>query len=90
MPKNRVEKYISFEERPTPEGKKTRIWWVIGRDKKPFGEVRWYGGWRKYVFLTTADSFFDKDCLRMIADFCEEKTKAHMSGKRPQRPFLCN
>lgn len=91
----RIEKYITFREVPNKKmGARTRVWNVINkRFDETIGQIKWYGGWRKYVFFIkirsefvmsvdpeqrTADFvFFDSDCMRMIADFCESKTKEH-------------
>lgn len=40
------------------------------------GAVTWYPPWRKMVFEAVEDRIFDAVCLRDIADFCEQHTKA--------------
>lgn len=77
MGTERIEKYISFQELP-PMGK-TRRWYVRDKLHTPFAVIKWYGGWRKYVCFFD-ECYCDADCLRMIADFCAEKTKEHMAG----------
>ena len=72
---NRVEKYISFQE--IPPLAKTRRWYVLDKEKKPFAIVKWYGGWRKYVVFLMGDSFIDSDCMRLMADFCEKHNREH-------------
>jgi len=44
---------------------------------KSLGEIAWFGRWRCYAFYPAGSTIFEKDCLRVIADFCEEKTKEH-------------
>lgn len=71
----RVEKYISFQELPPLA--KTRRWYVLGRDKKPFAIIKWYGGWRKYICIFEQDTFCDHDCLQLISNFLKEKNQQH-------------
>jgi len=80
MSKNRVEKYITFQELPPLA--KTRRWYVLGRDSKPFAIIKWYGGWRKYVCCLEADTFLDADCLTLIADFCTKATQAQALNRK--------
>ena len=72
---NRVEKYITFDE--IPPMAKTRRWYVRDKTGQPFGIIKWYGGWRKYVCYIEKDSFLDSDCMRLIADFLETANKQH-------------
>lgn len=72
---NRVEKYISFQELPPLA--KTRRWYVLGRDKKPFAIIKWYGGWRKYVCIFEQDTFCDHDCLELITNHLKEVNRVH-------------
>ena len=69
----RLAKYLEWVELDNYP-KKTKRWHLVAMDG-PVGCVRWYGGWRKYVFETfNANDFFDWECLRMIAEFCEQET----------------
>lgn len=77
---NRVEKYISFKELPPLA--KTRRWYVLDREKKPFAIIKWYGGWRKYVCYFEGDSWCDSDCLALIGDFLKKANGAHLKMKR--------
>ena len=53
---------------------KTKKWSVTNKSTRVFvGQVKWYGGWRRYAFFTDADMLFDADCLREIADFLEQQ-----------------
>lgn len=75
--KNRAEKYIEFEEQPNP-GKKSRIWLVIARKEECVGRIAWRGAWRKYVLEPLPNMVFDQDCMRLIADFCEDRTRKQL------------
>ena len=75
----RLEKYIGIREDEKYQGK-TRRWWVYSKsDGDLVGQVKWYGGWRKYVYydLCEAGAFMDWDFMRMVASFCEEQTLVH-------------
>lgn len=39
--------------------------------------IKWAGNFRKYAFFPENLTQFDPNCLRDIADFCEQKTKEH-------------
>jgi hypothetical protein len=74
--KRRIDKYISFHDAGLSPTGKTRRWNVHCLGEK-FGDIRWYGGWRKYVFQHDAEGFMDSDCLQVIAEFCIARTKEH-------------
>ena len=78
--KNRVEKYISFQE--IPPLAKTRRWYILDKEKKPFALIKWYGGWRKYVCYFDDASWCDSDCLKMIAEFLERVNREHAKMKK--------
>lgn len=60
-------------------GGKTRQFNVYSKSNRSLlGTIKWWGGWRKYVFFPL-NSLFDNVCLRNIATFCEEATATHMS-----------
>ena len=69
-------RFVSAEPKP-----KTKVWDVVKNTDDEFkitlGEVSWFGRWRCYAFFPHLDTVFEKTCLRDIADFCEEQTKAH-------------
>lgn len=73
--------YIRFVEQPVAPDRKTSIWNVTSKEGGDFlGQVKWFGRWRCYSFSPNDSTVFEKSCLRVLADFCEEKTKAHRSG----------
>lgn len=80
--KNPVEKYIQIIEGEAWEtvGKKTKVWHILNIKSMPaqvIGHIRWYTGFRKYCFYPADDMLFDWNCMRMIANFCEERTQDH-------------
>lgn len=77
-----VSKYIEIVLVGTSPSGKTKVWEV--RNKKEDAEVgiiRWAGNWRKYVY-ECGPTYYDWDCLRMIADFIEDQTKIHYGEKQ--------
>lgn len=76
---SRLDKYIEIRE--VPNGvKKTKQWQVINLNTQEIvGVVKWYGGWRKYVYYNSVVGYSDWDFMRLIASFCEQKTQEHYS-----------
>lgn len=80
-----VRTHITFVE--APPNPKTRVWRVhprnaVGHDTSDIGSVQWYGRWRKYAFFPNFLTVFEEVCLREIASFCEEATRAHKAQRR--------
>ena len=70
--KNRVEKYIKIVEIGSSPTGKTKIWNVENVYHGHLcGQVRWYGGFRKYCFFAADIALYDSDFMRMIAEFLE-------------------
>ena len=77
-------KYIQFVEDDLPK-LKTRRWRVesiFDALRSNLGYVKWFGRWRCYAFFPFRESIFEKQCLRDIAQFCEEQTKLHRKKAR--------
>lgn len=60
----------------------TRVWAVRNlRTGERIGDVRWYGGFRRYVFYPASDDFrqmlFDEFCLEKIAAFMRQANATH-------------
>jgi hypothetical protein len=75
---NRVKKYLRFDlVGPSTTGK-TRIWQLTDlKYGAACGFVKWYGGFRKYVFEPFDSSYWDSDALEMIAAFLREQNRQH-------------
>lgn len=72
--------YIQFEFVKFSDTGKTFVWQVISKQNaSKLGEIRWFGRWRKYAFYASAQCVFEETCLRSIATFIEERTKAQRS-----------
>lgn len=68
-------KHIYFRyEGDSPSGK-TKYFAVMATDgEMMLGRVSWYSKWRKYCFWPFADTLYEQDCLRDIADFIQRQT----------------
>jgi hypothetical protein len=65
--------YLAFTE--TFDTGKTKVWSVDNtNDGSHLGEIRWRGGWRKYV-LVTCDTVWSPDCLLDVADFINARMR---------------
>ena len=59
---------VKVDEKP-----KTSVWSV--RNNKTgveLGFIRWYGGWRQYIFAPTCPAVYSSGCLEDIARFMRE------------------
>lgn len=71
-------KWFEFEDAGPSMSGKTKNWRVVSkRARDELGLVSWYSAWRQYVFAPSEDTVFSPDCLRDIADFCEQQTREH-------------
>lgn len=77
-------KWIEMRHVGKSESGITDRWAVLPKEDDPIaiGMVSWYPSWRKYVFSPKANTVFEEDCLRDIADFCEAKTKEHRAVRK--------
>lgn len=75
-------KYIKFIlDRKSPTGK-TNIWKVVNKNNQVcLGEICFWGGWHSYVFSPHPQMIFEKQCLRDIANFCEQQTKLQRESR---------
>ncbi len=67
-------KYIDFVFDRKSKSGKTKIWDVITYENDWLGEIKWFSRWRRYAFHPLGHTVYEQDCLRKIADFCEEQT----------------
>lgn len=80
-----VSEFIEFRLVGSSPSAKTKIWHVINTMRDPedyIGHISWSGAWRKYVYHSPAESYYDWECLRLIADFIEARTLEHREAKR--------
>lgn len=74
--------WIHFRNLGAPEGRKTNVYDVVDSSNRPLGVIQWYGAWRCYSFYPHENTLFEKNCLREIAQFCEEETERHREARQ--------
>ncbi len=74
-------KWITIDYHGESASGKTSIWYVNNKDGTPLGYIMWHGPWRKYCFAPRDKTIYEQDCLRDIANFCEQKSHAHKLDK---------
>lgn len=77
-----MSKWIYFEH--WGDKPKTSVWRVRAKDGDfILGTVEWFGRWRQYCFfpVTEVETVFERQCLRDIADFCEQRTRGRKTGE---------
>ena len=82
-----MSKWLEFSEPVLSKSGKTQIWALYSAKDDDgtdlwIGEIKWFGRWRKYALFPDRDTVFEQDCLRDIAQFCEDKTKEHREAKK--------
>lgn len=64
----------------------TQVWRVFSKATSEMGhligEVKWFGRWRKYAYFPAPDTVYEEVCLREIAKFGEDLTKAHRASRK--------
>ena len=73
-------KWVKFIE--VSDSGKTKVWELYNTENEHFlGVVKWYGGFRKYVFCPANDSMYAPSCLREVARFIDtEMFKRNLSN----------
>jgi hypothetical protein len=80
-------KWLEFEKTQRDKGKKTDFFYVNNKATNvTVGAIRWYGGFRKYVFEPNANTIFDASCLADIALFLN----ALMDERKIIKPYSSN
>jgi hypothetical protein len=78
-----VKTRVSFRLNDRKLKEKTDTWEVWRLDcAAHVGRIRWHSPWRKYSFSPSAETEWDQDCLRVIAEFIETETRKHVKGRR--------
>lgn len=91
-------KYIQAIEMPVEPSRRTKLWRIETKPKAGptdpdwvsdgvdvLGVVKWHPGWRRYAFFPLPNKLFEHDCLRDLADFCEENTKLRKAERIAER-----
>jgi hypothetical protein len=75
-------KWIRFAA--VPHEGKTKRWNVLTLKGVVIARIAWSSGWRRYVLQPGYPTEWEQDCLRDVAAFVEEETRAHRAaGGRP-------
>jgi len=69
-------------EGPSKSGKSKVFRLVVHDTGATLGFLKWTGRWRCYAFYPNAETLYEKRCLRDIADFCEEESRAQLVRAR--------
>jgi hypothetical protein len=78
-------KWITITPTGSSKSGQTKVWEVRAKQGGAvLGRVRWYAGWRKYVFAPEYGSEYEQDCLRDIAAFVEQATREHWETRHAQ------
>ena len=80
MSELKTEYFVISDPKASTRGK-TSIW-SVDDNYGSLGSIRWTSAWRRYIFLPAAETFFDAKCMRMLADFCDTKTREHKAKKQ--------
>lgn len=71
-------RWITVQWAGSSQSGKTEIWTVRNSTSMVLlGEIRWHGPWRKYAFVPAKFTVFEEECLRDIANFCQDSTIRH-------------
>jgi len=79
-----MKKWIKFSRPRKSKSGKTKIWKGLSSYDDSLGEIAWYGRWRKYAFSPEIYTVYEQDCLRKIAEFCEDESKKLRKSWRKQ------
>jgi hypothetical protein len=78
--------YLKFVLSQRPEEKKTDIWEITSiQSGETLGEIRWWGSWRKYVFVPNNGSIFDIGCMKEIIEFINQEMLARKTQSNQQK-----
>lgn len=82
-------KWIRFDKQPTPTNQKTEVWHVVssadGVWPDVIGVVKWYPPWRRYAFFPEANTLYEHQCLRDLAEFCNNATVSRREARKAER-----
>lgn len=63
-------KHLRFDEIDVGQERKTKLFEVSSLyDDSKLGTIKWYGGWRQYVFEPCQDTRWSWDCLQELSSF---------------------
>lgn len=81
-----AKEWLAFQE--VVDTGKTKVWVVLNAENNSFlGEVRWNGGWRQYVFVTSADGpcIWNPDCLDQLTAFIRGQMELRADKRKAEK-----
>lgn len=79
-------RFLKFQDLTEPD-KKTRTICIStkGPSDSCLGWIKWYGAWRRYVFMPEPDMVFDiacmEDIIEVIKDLMDERKRKQIAEK---------
>lgn len=85
--------HLKFQRTNKPKGKKTNIYNIFKIMDYPkhydgeeyLGLIKWYGGFRQYVFYPDHDTMWSKGCLELINNFLDKINKRHRNKLKKKK-----
>ena len=80
--------WIKFVAIDLHDKRLTKVWSVLTVDGKHcLGQIGWYRSWRRYSFSPSQSNLviLEWECMRKIADFCEQATKDRKLERQDER-----
>jgi hypothetical protein len=76
-----MNRWVYFTE--TADTGKTKRWDVHAVQGDIYlGEIRWYGGWRQYVFYPAISTLWNAECLLDVSQFIGEQMVVRKEERR--------
>jgi len=79
--KERIGKYLEAELELRAIGRKTDRWIILSSGGDTLGSVKWFTGWRQYIFQPSWGTEFNSSCLTDIARFLDKQNQVHKNKK---------
>lgn len=79
---------LKFVEQNNVHNKKTKewaMWKEMHGVSECLGYVRWYSGWRQYVFEPEQKIMWGIGCLRFVSNFLAEVTSEHLKNLKVRK-----
>lgn len=77
-------KYLRFIRDLLQESGKTQRWQVKSKANY-LGEIKWYSGWRQYVFYPYRGTLYNYECLDEISKFLFTLNTEHKERRDMER-----
>lgn len=80
--------FLDFVDQGLVHGGVTHTWSVRSKSRPndPLGLIKWYPGWRRYVFKPFDETLYDAVCLNEISIFLITETAEHRKAQIKEVP----